>query len=69
MLTAAALASDVGPGPGINVRNLKSAVTTFVAGHLTRAERRVDRHHVQTGIVRSAVGGQIDDSNVITWGR
>src|SRR5271166_4329829 len=68
MLMAAALASDVGLGPGLTCEILR-AMPGFVAGHLARAERGVGGHHVQAGIVRSADGGQIEDSDVVARGR
>ena len=50
------------------MRNLKSAVAGFMAGHFARAERGVRRHHVQPGVVRSTVGSQIEDSDMVACG-
>ena len=48
-----------GVGVGIDVRDLERAMAGFVAGHLASAEGGVGRHHVQAGVVRSAVGSRL----------
>ena len=57
-----------GIGTGIDVRDLKRAMASFVAGHLARAERGVGGHHVQAGIVCSTVGGQIENCDMVAGG-
>jgi hypothetical protein len=46
------------------MRNLKNAVSGFMAGHRACTECSVGGHHIQAGVVRSTVGGQIENSDM-----
>jgi hypothetical protein len=57
-----------GAGAWIDVRYFQRAVAEFVARHFACAECGVGGNHVQAGVIRSAVGGQIEDSDVVARG-
>src|SRR5208337_2957663 len=57
-----------GIGAWVYVRNLQSAVADLVAGHLARTERSVGRNHVECGVVRPAIGDEVENSDVFARG-
>jgi hypothetical protein len=50
------------------MRDLERAMGGFVAGYLARAERGGGQQNIQAGVIRSTVGGQIEDCDVVAGG-